>query len=194
VAFQLLFHNHVKRLFVIAFVLSVTLPLQCATLQQLSMADMIAKSTAIVRAKVTNSYAAKSGPVIYTHYQLQVSERYKGAAQSTVDLSIPGGIVGGIQQIWGGAPQLQTGAEYVLFLWTGKSGLTQVMGLSQGLFTVVPGGSADPVVTHAATRELMLDHITGRPVQDVNVSLALSALKSQIASALTVSVVAQVSK
>src|ERR1700733_14604590 len=57
------------------------LPLQCATLEQLSMTDLIAKSTAIVRAKVMSSYAAMSGPVIYTHYQLQVSARYKGAAQ-----------------------------------------------------------------------------------------------------------------
>ena len=75
-----------------------------------------------------------SGPVIYTHYQLQVSERYKGAAESTVDLAIPGGVVNGIRQVWGGAPQLDSGDEYVFFLWTGKSGLTQVMGLTQGLF------------------------------------------------------------
>jgi hypothetical protein len=186
VANQLLFHNPVKHRFAIAVLLVlIALPLECATLAQLSMPDMIAKSTAIVRAKVVSSYVAMSGPVVYTHYQLQVAERYKGAAQSTVDLAVPGGISGGIRQVWGGAPQLDTGAEYVFFLWTGKSGLTQVMGLTQGLFAVAQDGSKDPVVSRAATHELMLDQATGRAVQDHTQALKLSSLKSQIAGALT---------
>ena len=162
------------------------LPLQCATLERLSLADMIAKSTAIVRAKVVGSYAALSGPVIYTHYQLQVSERYKGTAQSTVDLSIPGGVANGIRQVWDGAPLLDSGAEYVIFLWTGKSGLTQVMGLTQGLFSVAQGGSKDPAVTRAASHDTMLDRNTHRAVQDETLTLALSGLKSQIAGALAI--------
>jgi len=165
-----------------AFTLAI-LPLHCATLEQLSLSDMSAKSTAIVRAKVLSSYAAMSGPVIYTHYQLQVSERYKGASQSTVDLAIPGGVANGVRQVWG-APQLSAGEEYVFFLWTGKSGLTQVMGLSQGLFTVAQDGSKDPGVTHIATHELMLDRNTGRPVQDHTLTMPLSGLKAQIAAAL----------
>ena len=35
-----------------------------------------------------------------------------------------------------GAPTLRAGREYVLFLWTSRSGLTQLMGMSQGLFSV----------------------------------------------------------
>jgi hypothetical protein len=175
----------VKRRIAIGFVLAlVTLRLQCATLEQLSLPGMIAKSTAIVRAKVVSSYAAMSGPVVYTHYQLQVSERYKGTPQSTVDVAIPGGAANGIRQVWGGAPQLNSGAEYVFFLWTGKSGLTQVMGLTQGLFQVAQDGSKDPAVTRAASRDLMLDHNTGRAVKDQTLVLPLSGLKSQIAGAL----------
>jgi hypothetical protein len=158
------------------------MPLQCATLEQLSMNDLIAKSTAIVRAKVVSSYAAMSGPVVYTHYQLQVGERYKGAAQSTVDLVIPGGVANGIRQVWGGAPQLDAGADYIFFLWTGKSGLTQVMGLSQGLFAVAQDGSKDPAVTRTASHELMLDHNTGRAVQDRTLAMPLSGLRAQIAA------------
>jgi hypothetical protein len=174
-----------KRCFALGFVLAVALlPFQGATLERLSMNEMIAKSTAIVRAKVVSSYAAMSGPVIYTHYQLQVGERYKGAAQSTVDLAIPGGVAGAIRQVWGGAPQLDKGADCVFFLWTGKSGLTQVMGLSQGLFTVAQDGSKDPTVTRTASHEVMLDHTTGRQVQDQTVAMPLSGLKSQIAAAL----------
>lgn len=182
---QLLFHNPVQRHFLIGFVFAlVAQPLQCATLEQLSLPGMIAQSTAIVRARVVSSYAAMSGPVIYTHYQLLVSERYKGAAQSTVDLAIPGGVANGIRQVWGGAPQLDSGAEYVFFLWTGKSGLTQVMGLTQGLFAVAQGISKDPAVTRPASRELMLDHKTGHAVQDQAVAMPLSGLKSLIGAAL----------
>jgi hypothetical protein len=49
---------------------------------------------------------------------------------------------------------------------------------------VAQDGSKDPAVTHTATHELMLDHNTGRPVQDHTLTMPLSGLKSQIAAAL----------
>ena len=58
------------------------------------------------------------------------------------------------------------------------------MGLTQGLFAVAQDGSTDPAVTRTASHELMLDHNTGRPVQDQTVAMPLSGLKSQIAAAL----------
>ena len=158
--------------------------LQSATLERLTLTDMIGKSTAIVRATVGSGYVARTGPVIYTHYQLHVSEHYKGAAQSTVDLALPGGVAGGIQQNFSGVPQLHPGEEYVVFLWTGKSGLTQVIGLTQGLFAVSAGAAKDPSLTRAASHEMMLDHASGRQVQDQTLNLPLSALKSQIATTL----------
>jgi hypothetical protein len=166
------------------FIGLVTSPLLSATLERLSLADMIGKSTGIVRAKVTSSLSSRSGPVIYTHYQLQVSERYKGPAQSTVDLALPGGIAGGVQQAFSGVPQLHSGEEYVFFLWTGKSGLTQVIGLSQGLFSISDVGAKNPALTRTASHELMLDRATGKQVQDQNLTMDLSALKSEIAATL----------
>src|SRR6267378_8502474 len=63
----------VTRRFLQTLVLTLGLgPLQCATLERLSLDDMIVKSTAIVRGKVTATYAALSGPIVYTHYNLQV--------------------------------------------------------------------------------------------------------------------------
>jgi hypothetical protein len=42
-----------------------------ATLERLSLDDLITKSRVIVRGKVLmNSYTATSGPVIYTHYRI----------------------------------------------------------------------------------------------------------------------------
>ena len=159
-------------------------PLQSATLERLSLDDMISKSTAIVRGKVTTSFAALTGPVVYTHYTIQVSERFKGPAASTVEVVVPGGVVNGRQQSFAGAPSFQTGEEFVFFLWTGKAGLTYVIGLTQGLFAVAADGAADPMLTRAATGELMLDSASGRPVKDQTLTMHLSELRSRISSGL----------
>src|SRR2546423_15468694 len=60
--------------------------LQSATLQRLSLDDMIIRSNSIVRGKVTDSWAALTGSVIYTHYRIQVSENLKGPKQSVVEI------------------------------------------------------------------------------------------------------------
>ena len=162
-------------------------PLPCATLEQLSMNDLIGKSTAIVRGTVGDSWAALTGSIIYTHYKIQVSETFTGPSQSSVEIVVAGGVVNNRSQSFSGSPTLNKGDQYVFFLWTSRAGLTQVMGLTQGLFAVAAGGSADPTVTRAATRELMLDPKTAQPVKDAALSMHLSDLRSLIASTLQAS-------
>lgn len=179
------FPTPVKRHFMFALVLTFgILPLQCATLERLSLNDMIAQSTSIVRGKVTSSYAAFSGPVIYTHYSVQVLETLKGSAAGTVDVAVPGGTVGNLRQSFGGAPGLQEGDQYVFFLWTSKSGLTQVIGLTQGLFSIGQDGGTDPTTTRKASRERMIDPATGKPVNDQTLVMRLSQLRARIGSRL----------
>jgi hypothetical protein len=159
------------------------LPLLCATLERLSLDDMITKSTSIVRGKVAGSYAAASGRVIYTHYTVQVSESYKGSAASTVDVAVPGGVANGLRQNFSGSPELQAGEEYVLFLWTSRSGLTQVIGLTQGIFTLSKT-SSDAVATRVAGDDLMLTPGSGVPVKGETLSMKLSELRGRIVSRL----------
>ncbi len=162
-------------------------PLSSATLQQLTLDDMIAQSTAIVRGTVVDSWAARTGSVIYTHYKIQVSESFKGPGQSSVEIVVAGGVVNNLSQSFSGSPTLNKGDQFVFFLWTSRAGLTQIMGLTQGLFAVAPGADADPMATRAATRELMLDPKTAQPVKDAVLSMALSDLRSRIASSLQAS-------
>ena len=159
-------------------------PLRCATLEQLSMDDLIGKSTAIVRGTVMDSWAALTGSVIYTHYKVQVSESFKGPRQSSVEVVVAGGVVNNLSQSFSGSPTLNKGDELVLFLWTSRAGLTQIMGLTQGLFAVAPGAATDPLATRAATRELMLNPKTAQPVKDAALSMNLSDLRSRIATTL----------
>jgi hypothetical protein len=153
-------------------------------MQQLSMDDLAVKSTAIIRGHVIDSYTATSGPAIYTHYHVAVTETWKGAAVATMDVALPGGTTGGVRQSYPGVPQLSTGTDYVLYLWTSpSSGITFPTGFDQGIFTVTGSTPAGLLTSRSATSELMLD-AKGRPVQDRPVSMHLADMKSQVATAL----------
>jgi hypothetical protein len=174
----------VKRHFITALVLSSCLAcLAGATLERLSVDDLIAKSTAIVRGTVADSWAAYTGPIICTHYKIQVSETLKGDSQNWVEIVVTGGALNGFHTSASGSPTLNKGDQFVFFLWTSKAGVTQIMGLTQGLFALPGNGSADPTITRSPTRELMLDPATARPVKDAALSMRLSDLRSQIAKA-----------
>src|ERR1043166_7053663 len=97
----------VKRHFMLALVLTFCMmPLQGATLERLSLDDMVAKSTAIVRGTVTKSWAVFNGRDIYTHYNIEVSERLKGAAQGSIEVVVPGGAANNLRMSYAGAPTL----------------------------------------------------------------------------------------
>src|ERR1700730_1803746 len=150
-------------------------PVPGSTLQQLSLDDMIRLSNVIVRGKAQPTFSNYRGSIIYTHYQVQVSETLKGPASSQLDIVVPGGSANHFQQTFAGAPTLAPGQDYVLFLWTSKSGLTQVIGLSQGLFVVTTNASGQLMVTRAASTERMVNAV-GQPVSDSNMQMLLSDL------------------
>lgn len=157
------------------------------TLEQLTLDDMAQKSTAIVRARVAGSHAGTRGTNIYTFFELQVIETWKSSgqinSQNTIEVAVPGGAFDGIRQNVTGAPELKPGQEYVLFLWTSRSGLTQVIGLSQGLFKVSEESSGKAVAQRPAASELMLNR-SGLPVDDRAVSMPLQDLRTHVRQAL----------
>lgn len=155
-----------------------------ATLQRLSLEEMTTRATSIVRGKVTGSWAAFSGPVIYTHFKIQVSERLKGAGQSSVEILVPGGVANNLRQTFSGTPEFKAGEEYVFFLWTAQDGNTQVIGLTQGLFWLAKDHPVDPTATRSASRELMLDRSTGQPVRDQTLVMRMSELRTRVAGTL----------
>ncbi len=147
------------------------------TLQKLGLDEMILQSTGIVRAKVVGSYTAPVGRDIYTYYRLAVLESFKGVAQN--EIAIPGGASGAYRQVVPGAPELASGQEYVIFYWTSKSGLTQVVGLSQGLFSERDDVKGNPLLLRPASPETMLNK-EGKAIQDQAESLRLSDLRARV--------------
>jgi hypothetical protein len=153
-----------------------------ATLQQLNMNQLAQSATAIVRARVTGSSASFTGSTIYTHYRLQVAETWKGSG--VTEVLLPGGVAAGYRQSFPGVPALQVGSEYVLFLWTSsKTGITHLVGFSQGLFNVVPQADGSVNASRPRIGEGMFDK-TGRQVRDHAVLIDLTAMKSQVAAVL----------
>jgi hypothetical protein len=178
-----------QKVFMLGCLAAILAPLPGSTLQQLSLDDMIRLSTVIVRGKTQQTVSAYRNSIIYTHYQVQVSETLKGPAAkgpaaSQLDMVVPGGAANQMQQTFAGAPTLAPGQDYVLFLWTSKSGLTQIIGLSQGLFVVASNASGQLMVTRAASAERMVN-AAGLPVTDSNMQMLLSDLRNRIQAALT---------
>lgn len=159
--------------------------LQGATLERLPLDDLVQQSTAIVRGRVAGSYTGFRGSVIYTHWKVQVIERWKGATQSTVEVLVPGGSNGARRQSVAGAPQLVEGREYLLFLWTSKSGATYLTGLTQGLFELPKNDADEVMATRAASSETMLDRGTWQPVKDEAVEMRLRDISLRITSAMS---------
>jgi len=175
----------VKRVFTIAAsALLGLIALRAATLEYLSLDDMALKATAIVRARVAGSYGAAGRSIIYTHYKIQVLERWKGPAQPEMDIVFPGGSADGRRQTFPGTPQLANGGEYLLFLWESpKTGLTHVVGLSQGVFTLGKDEKGEIRAFRGANTETMLDS-AGHAVRQPPVSMSLGDFHVRVARVL----------
>lgn len=154
---------------------------QGATLVQLSLDEMIDKSTAIVRGQVSGSYAALHGSIIYTHYRIRVAERWKGPATAELDIVVPGGAAGGLRMTFPDSPKLTEGVEYVLFLWKGSNGLTNIIGWSQGIFDLKADRDGATLATRPASKDTLLD-AAGRLVKDEPVLMRLQDLRDRISS------------
>lgn len=155
-----------------------------------SLDDMIQQLTGIVRGKVIGSRAELRGGNIYTYYRLHVLEAAKagraGAGHSganrageDIEVAVPGGTANGMRQVAIGSPELATGSEYVVFLWTGKSGVTQIIGLSQGLFLAVRDASGNIALRRPAAEEPMLDR-SGHQVAAEALGLKWSEVRARI--------------
>jgi hypothetical protein len=154
------------------------LPLFAVTLQQMTMDQVTQASTEIVYGSVTKSYTSMTGSTIFTHYQVRVTEQWKGPFNQTVDVAMPGGVLGGIRQTFPGVPALQVGSSYVLYLWTGSTGPTQPVGLIQGIFAVGQE-SGQTVAARRASGELMIGP-AGTAVADQGVSMQLAAMRTSV--------------
>ncbi len=161
--------------------LILTLQVPATTLERLSLDEMAAKSHIIVRATVLGQTAMQRGSLVYTVYSLKVSEKLKGDAGETLRVSVPGGTIGRIRQSFAGTPTLQTGSEYVVFVWKGQSGILHIIGLSQGLFDLKVNQAGETVLMRGVLDAELVDK-SGKEVQSQPVTLTLEGLRRMVRS------------
>jgi hypothetical protein len=169
--------------FVAVFLASASLS-PATTLLKLSLDQMIDQSTAIVRGKVSSCESELRGGMIHTVCALGAEERLKGPATLN-RFSVPGGAlrINGrkMRQLVAGTPEFVPGQEYVLFLWTGPKGVTELIGLSQGVLEVKQALGARMVERTPAQAVTLLDN-GGHEVADQGVRLTLDALRDRVRS------------
>ncbi|MBI3668139.1 MAG: hypothetical protein HY236_18220 [Acidobacteria bacterium] len=171
-----------RSLFTLALCLS-SLAASGATLERLTLEEMTTRSTAIIRGQAVSTSAVQVGSTIYTRTVFQVLENYKGPQGAQVEVMEPGGTIGPISQNYSGVPRFRPGVELVLFLWTGPSGRTQVIGLSQGVFELARSSASGEVeVVRRPSGEVMLSSRTRQQVPDEELRVPLRKLVSIIRS------------
>ena len=155
---------------------------RAATLELMTLEEMVWQSTAIVRVRVGDSRTIRSGALLYTMTQLEVLEQWKGRAAGQLEVSAPGGRLGQLSQQFGGVPRLQPGSSYVALLWQGPSRRVHIMGLSQGLFKVRAEKDGQLVISRNPSSELMLSPVSGQPVQAAPLAMPLDHFRDRIRS------------
>jgi hypothetical protein len=118
-------------------------------------------------------------------YRVQVNQTYKGTVGREIPVAVPGGRFGTVVQNFSGAPTLNEGQDYLLFLWTSPSGLTQVIGLSQGLYRLKRSTAGEAIVSRPAAAEGMLD-ASGKFVEDTPVTMGYREMIDKIRRTLAV--------
>lgn len=161
--------------------LVVALSLPAATLESLTVEEMTQQATAVVRGRIGEARSTRVGALVYTMHQLEVLEQWTGKPLSTLEVAIPGGTFEGVTYRFGGTPEFAPGGEYILFLWTGPSGRTQIVGLTQGVFRVWRQGEQTLAARTAAANTVF---VGGDNAQDKQgIEMPLSGLVARILSA-----------
>ncbi|MCW5965631.1 MAG: hypothetical protein KIT83_16455 [Bryobacterales bacterium] len=155
----------------------------CVTLEQLSLEEMIEASTYIVRGRVGPTLGVSGATMLYTEYELQVTEVLSGdPGGMRLRLALPGGRLGGREQVFSGVPVPIRGKEYVFFLWRGRSGMLQLVGMTQGLLEVRRAAGL-ATAERAPSDGMVLNRRSGLPVHDQGMRVSLARLRTSVAAA-----------
>jgi hypothetical protein len=115
----------------------------------LSVEGLARSSDAVVRGQVrkTTPTMSPDGRRIFTLVDVEVTTTWRGEARKTVQVIVPGGVVGNIGQRVDGVPSFAEGEEVVVFLHRAEANGYRVAGLAQGKFQVA-GTFATPDLSH----------------------------------------------
>jgi hypothetical protein len=168
------------RLSTLVWALAAMVPAHATSVRSASLDDLIQMSTSVVRGQVVACSASMRGALMYTHYTVQVLDRWKGPAAAQVDVQVPGGT----SQPVDGAPQLAPGVQYVFFLWTGPSGANYPLGLAQGVLDVSSDATGNLTVERHASEGLAMPSASSPAATQDPLRMKLADFASRVTTAV----------
>jgi len=131
--------------------------------RQIPFDQKVEEAEAIVLGRVTGTRSSfdPTGRWIVTTATIQVDKSLKGSSGGTIEVTLPGGSVGGIRQETVGVPSFRQGDERVLFVKQDRIGPT-VLYLDQGSYEVKKDSSGRRSVEPASSDLVLLDSQTGK--------------------------------
>lgn len=139
----------IRSAFVVTVIVLSCAGAQATILVPASVDELTRDAGAIVRGRVV-AVDARFTPdrrAIETLVTVDAEETLKGSLGPSVQFLVPGGTLGRYRSVLVGAPGFSPGQRVVVFLgWTGPS-YPYLLGLSQGVVRVEPGGGAGWVVS-----------------------------------------------
>lgn len=138
------------------------------------LTELTRDAQAIVKGRIASAEGRWSDDhhSIETLVTLDVDGYLKGeGAATTVQFKVPGGHVGRLRSIFIGAPQFSSGERVIVFLGARGPAIPHVLGLSEGVFRVVPAANGGWAVTpppilasRGTTRPIVRGDSSRRPV------------------------------
>lgn len=117
-------------------------PLAATVILRQSLEQLTHGSETVVHGEVVKTWAAwdPDRTAIWTHYEIEVAEAWKGVPGRSVVISEPGGELGGMRMAVPGAPQYRVGEQVVVFAVRTPVGYLRTCGWGQGRYLVSTDG------------------------------------------------------
>jgi len=138
------------------------------TARRVSVTELTRASDDVVVGTVRRSVSRWEGRFIVTDHEVELSAVLKGrlAPRAVVVVRVAGGVVGRIGQQVPGAPSLEDGRTYLLFLAGGVSDVRYLAHMTAAVVPVTPdaagrGQAAAPESLTGATPGMALDRLAG---------------------------------
>lgn len=106
------------------------------TLARLNFNDLASRANAIARVRCLRSTSLWKNGEIWTRTEFAVIEQTKGDVPRTLEVEMPGGVIGPLHSRVDEVPAFAPAEEAYLFLWLAKDGSYRVLGWSQGAFRI----------------------------------------------------------
>jgi hypothetical protein len=133
----------------------------------MSLEETVAQAEWIVEGDVVRNWCAwdSAHRFIWTHTEISVRDRWKGAVGHTVTVSEPGGTVNDRSEIVAGMVRYQPGEHVVVFLYRTPIGFIRTVGLAQGKLAVDAAGQV-----HTSAADAMLASPAGIRPQGTSIA------------------------